>query len=79
VRHRSYKAVSASFAAWQLATGTTTMQREPVFDAAATLPGWSGAVPQDTDTAVDGRMAWIGGGLSLLMWAVMTALAVDWF
>jgi hypothetical protein len=54
-----------------------TMQ-EPAFDAAATLPGWTPA-PPESDTAVDARMAWIGGGLSLLMWACVTALAVDFF
>jgi hypothetical protein len=52
--------------------------QEPVFDAAATLPGWT-PLPHDTDAAVDGRMAWIGGGLSLLMWVFVTALAVDFF
>ena len=50
------------------------MQREPSFDAAATLAGWAPA-PLDASEAADGRMAWIGGGLSLLMWAFVTALA----
>jgi hypothetical protein len=53
------------------------MQREPAFEAAA-LQGWSAVTP-DADAAVDERVtAWVGGGLSLLLWAVATAMAIHW-
>lgn len=38
--------------------------------------GWMTAA-QDRVEAADGP-AWIGGALALLMWVLMTALAVDW-
>ena len=53
------------------------MQREPAFEAASTLQGWS-AMPADAEAAADERTAWVGGGLSLLLWAVATAMAIHW-
>lgn len=39
--------------------------------------GWAPATEGGAEMAADGA-AWIAGVLSLVLWALMTVLAVDW-